>query len=159
VHWQTCKDLLELSKLRGVWLTLLYTEVLHRSIPIPRLSGRNPTTLTSPELETCLVDALRLRRNWSLPSPISLRKSTFTTVHDPQSQVVSLTFLPARDHCWLVSLTLTSGTGQRSYTLQCWDVSNTPATCVARRVLPVFRGFRINTDPTHVGILALRTSL
>ncbi|KAJ7221949.1 hypothetical protein C8J57DRAFT_1536514 [Mycena rebaudengoi] len=104
-------------------------------------------------------DLMKIRQELEFAFSDFFAQIHITTVHDPQSQVVSLTFLPARDHCWLVSLTLTSGTGQRSYTLQCWDVSNTPATCVARRVLPVFRGFRINTDPTHVGILALRTSL
>ncbi|KAJ6607030.1 hypothetical protein B0H10DRAFT_2073535 [Mycena sp. CBHHK59/15] len=153
---QTCKDFLEITRLRSVWQNLLNTEVLQRNIPIPRLSGRNLATFTSTELETCLADALRLRKNWISPSPTPVRRFTFKTVHEPQSQVVSLAFLPGRGHRWLISLVLTVTVNQRMFTLQCWDLHGA-LFCVARRSLAVFRGFRVNTDPDHAGVLALRS--
>ncbi|KAF7357038.1 F-box domain-containing protein [Mycena venus] len=66
-------------------------------------------------------------------------------------------FLPGRDHRWLISLTLTTAGGRRTFTLQCWDLTNSP-NCIARRTLSDFRGFRINTDPFHAAALALRSS-
>ncbi|KAJ7708812.1 hypothetical protein B0H17DRAFT_1030938 [Mycena rosella] len=155
---QTCKEFLEITQLRSVWHELLQSEVLQRNIPIPRLAGRDLETLTSKQLESCLADALRLRRNWIAPSPAPVRSSTFKTVNDPQSQVVAVVFLPGRGHRWLMSLTLTTADGHRTYTLQCWDLANSSA-CIARRALTVFRGFRINTDAVHAGIVALRSSI
>ncbi|KAJ7497952.1 hypothetical protein B0H11DRAFT_1997986 [Mycena galericulata] len=155
---QTCKDFLEITQLRSVWLELLQTEVLLQNIPIPRLAGRNLATLTAKELESCLADALRLRRNWISPSPQPLRRLTFKTANEPQSQVISLAFLPARGHRWLISLTLSTVPGQRMYMLQCWDVLDL-ANCIARRSPHDFRGFRINTDPSHTGVLALRSPI
>ncbi|KAJ7105105.1 hypothetical protein C8R43DRAFT_1092170 [Mycena crocata] len=155
---QTCKDFLEITKLRSVWLQLLRTEIIQQNIPIPRLAGRSLENFTSKQLESCLSDALRLRKNWISSSPVPLRRSTFTTVHEPQSQVVSINFLQGRGHRWLISLALTTGTGQRLFTLQCWDLMDC-STCVARRSLAHFRGFRINTDPSHAGVLALRSPI
>ncbi|KAJ7132324.1 hypothetical protein C8R44DRAFT_871294 [Mycena epipterygia] len=155
---QTCKDFLEITQLRTFTLGLLQREVIQSNIPIPRLAGRNLAMLTSSQLESCLADALRLRRNWISPSPVYVHSFTFKTVNDPESQVLSLAFLPARGHRWLMSLALTTANGQRMYTLQCWDLLNS-STCIARRSLAVFRGFRINTNPSHAGILALRSSI
>ncbi|KAJ7777422.1 hypothetical protein B0H16DRAFT_1505423 [Mycena metata] len=153
---QTCKDFLEITQLRSVWQELLQTEVIQRNIPIPRLAGRNLAALTSKELESSLSDALRLRKNWISPSPVPTRRLTFKTVHQPQSQIVSVAFLPGREHRWLMSLALTTG-GQRLFTLQCWDL--TDSTCVARRSLQNFRGFRINTESSHPAVLALRSPI
>ncbi|KAJ6561068.1 hypothetical protein DFH09DRAFT_1316190 [Mycena vulgaris] len=155
---QTCKDFLDLSQHRSVWQDLLRTEVLQRNIPIPRLAGRSLSTLNSRQLESCLADALRLRRNWIAPSPVPVQSRTFKTGSDPQSQVVAVSFLPAREHRWLISLTLATANGHRMYTLQCWDLLD-GSVCIARRSMTVFRGFRINTDPTHAGVLALRSSI
>ncbi|KAJ7089847.1 hypothetical protein B0H15DRAFT_839481 [Mycena belliarum] len=154
---QTCKDFLAITKLRSVWDELLQTEVLQRNIPIPRLAGRDLAALDSSQLEACLIDALRLRRNWIAPSPVPLQSFTFKTVHEPQSQVVFVAFLPAKGHRYLISLVVTTSDGQRTYNLQCWDMQNF-STCIARRSFTVFRGFRVNTDPSHPGVLALRSS-
>ncbi|KAJ7825421.1 hypothetical protein B0H14DRAFT_2820863 [Mycena olivaceomarginata] len=154
---QTCKDFLQITQLRSVWHELLQTEVIQRNIPIPRLAGRSLAVLTSRELESCLADALRLRKNWISPSPVPMHSFTFKIVDTPRSQVVSLTFLPARDHRWLISLALTTG-GDRIFMLQCWDIMLDSPTCIARRTLSDFRGFRINTEPSHPAVMALRSS-
>ncbi|KAJ6581019.1 hypothetical protein B0H19DRAFT_1113280 [Mycena capillaripes] len=152
---QTCNYFLEVTQLRSVWQELLQTEVIRRNIPIPRRAGRDLATFTSKELESSFADTLRLRNNWISPSPVPVHRLTFRTTDEPQSQVVSLAFLPARDR-WLISLTLTTN-GRRLYTLQCWDLMGT-STCIARRsIRSDFRGFRINTDPSHAAALALKT--
>ncbi|KAJ7272705.1 hypothetical protein B0H12DRAFT_1091612 [Mycena haematopus] len=154
---QTCKDFLQITQLRSVWHELLQTEVVQKNIPIPRLAGRNLATLTAKELESCLVDALRLRKNWISSSPVPTHSMTFKAVQEPQSQVVSLAFLPARDHRWLLSLALTMAEGHRIFTLQCWDLMNSP-TCIARRTFSDFHGLRINTEPSRTAAMALRSS-
>ncbi|KAJ7614665.1 hypothetical protein DFH06DRAFT_1063107 [Mycena polygramma] len=156
---QTCKDFLEITKLRSVWHDLLQTEVIQRNIPIPGLAGRDLATLTSKELESSFADALCLRKNWISPSPVPIHRVTFRTIDEPQSQVVSVAFLPAQDKSrWLVSLSLTTN-NQRLYTLQCWDLLHSP-TCIAQRsIRRDFHGFRINTDASHAASVALRTSV
>ncbi|KAJ7813165.1 hypothetical protein B0H14DRAFT_2854904, partial [Mycena olivaceomarginata] len=146
---QTCKDFLQITQLRSVWHELLQTEVIQRNIPIPRLAGRSLAVLTSRELESCLADALRLRRNWISPSPVPMHSFTFKIVDTPA--------VPARDHRWLISLALTTG-GDRIFILQCWDIMLDSPTCIARRTLSDFRGFRINTEPSHPAVMALRSS-
>ncbi|KAF8166639.1 hypothetical protein K438DRAFT_1730747 [Mycena galopus ATCC 62051] len=154
---QSCKYFLQMSQLRSVWHELLETEIIQKNIPIPRLAGRNLAALTSKELERLLADALQLRKNWISSSPVPMQSFTFKTVDEPQTQVVSLAFLPARDHRWLISLALTTGGGDRIFTLQCWDLAN-PSTCIARRTISDFRGYRINSDPSHAAAVVLRSS-
>ncbi|KAJ7173706.1 hypothetical protein C8R46DRAFT_1189877 [Mycena filopes] len=153
---QTCKDFLEITQLRSVWYELIQSEVIQRNIPVPRLEGRNLDALTSKELEICLSDALRLRKNWISPSPVPRHRTTFRTVHQPQTQIVSVGFLPGRGHRWLISLALTTG-GQRLFTLQCWDLRD--SSCVAQRSLSDFRGYRINTESSPAAVLALRSPI
>ncbi|KAF7371003.1 F-box domain-containing protein [Mycena sanguinolenta] len=154
---QTCKDFLQITQLRTVWHELLQREVIERNIPIPRLGGRNLAALTVKELESCLADALRLRKNWISSSPVPAHSMTFQAVQEPQSQVVSLAFLPTRNRRCLISLSLRVADGHRIFTLQCWVLTSLP-TCIARRTLSDFRGFRINTDPTFTAAVALRSS-
>ncbi|KAJ6485704.1 hypothetical protein C8R45DRAFT_829298 [Mycena sanguinolenta] len=154
---QTCKDFLQITQLRSVWYQLLQSEVVHRNIPIPRLGGRSLAGLTAKELEACLADALRLRKNWISSSPVATHSMTFQAVQEPQSQVVSLAFLPTRHNRCLMSLSLRLADGHRIFTLQCWDLTNLP-TCIAQRTLPDFRGFRINTDPSYIAVVALKCS-
>ncbi|KAJ7780264.1 hypothetical protein DFH07DRAFT_468411 [Mycena maculata] len=155
---QTCKDFLEITQLRSVWHELLRAEVLEKNIPIPGLEGRNLATLGAKELESRLADALRLRRNWISPSPEPVRRLTFRTVDKPDSQVISVSFLPTRGHRWLISLALSTAPDQRMFILQCWDLLDL-SHCIARRSAADFRGFRINTDPSHPGIVALRSPM
>ncbi|KAJ7623631.1 hypothetical protein FB45DRAFT_980455 [Roridomyces roridus] len=156
---QTCKEFREITQLRSVWYHLLQSQVLEQNIPIPQLQGRSLTNLDTTELELCLQRALRLRQNWTSPSTMSIRRLTFRTVPEPRSQVVSLAFLPGRGHRWLMSLVLSTPPGHRAFTLQCWDLLGNPSTCVARRCPADFRGFRINTDASYPGIVALRSPI
>lgn len=142
--------------MRCALLELLQIHVIWQNIPIPCLGGRDLAALTSTELESCLTSALRLRKNWTSPSPRPVRRLTFKTVSDPQSQVISISFLPGRGLRWLISLTLS--TDGRVYTIQCWDLMQR-SVCIAQRSLSDLRGFRVNTDASHPGILMLRSSM
>ncbi|KAJ7065281.1 hypothetical protein C8F01DRAFT_1125023 [Mycena amicta] len=153
---QACKRFLQVTRLRSVWLQLLDTHVTQKNIPIPRLDGRVPAMLTATELELCIADALRLHSIWTGPSPQPAGRRTFTTQTLGMAQVVSIHFLRLR---WLVSLTLTTRDEERTHTIQCWDLlTDGDPICVARRTVSGLRGFRVNTDASHPGVLAIRSS-
>ncbi|KAF7309501.1 F-box domain-containing protein [Mycena indigotica] len=138
---QASKHFYEITQLRSVWLDLLNHHVLQRSYPIPRLDGRDPTQLRVSELQSCIIDALRLRRLWTAASPQPLQRRTFTT----------------QNVDGLCPLTLTTTNDERIYTAQCWDISPAQPLCVARRRVSSFGGLRVNTDGSYPGVLALKS--
>ncbi|KAK6978131.1 F-box domain-containing protein [Favolaschia claudopus] len=152
----TCKYFRQITQSKSVWHDLLKTEVVQKNIPIPRLGGRHLVSLTTEELEQCLSDALRLRRNWTSGSPVPLHRLSLRTADQLHTQIVSLAFLPSPDRRWLISLSLQSDDGQRIFTLQCWDIVH--SNCIAQRRLEDFRGFRINTISSPAAAIALRSS-
>nr|GAT53489.1 predicted protein [Mycena chlorophos] len=154
---QACKHFHEITQLRSIWLSLLHSRVVHQNIPVPRLDGRSLETLNTAELELCISDALRLYKTWTGPSPQPIRRRTFSTDCPGPSQVVSMHFLPGRGLRWLLSLTLTPSE-ERTHTIQCWDISGESPRCIARRTLSGLRGFRVNTDGSHPGVLAVRAA-
>jgi hypothetical protein len=143
-----------MTRLRGVWLCLLEVLVLTQNIPVPGLLGRPIDTLSAEELEHLTYRALRLRKNWSSPSPVVAKEVVFspTMPKDPEARHATLYFLPGRGNRWLMSVTFTAS----MYLVQCWDVTTSLPTCIAARQFPVVGNLVINTDPTSHNIFALQ---
>ena len=143
--FQTCKDMHEITNLRSVWNLLLDIHFLQQNIPIPGLHRQPIDSLSGSELEELTLRALRLRRNWSSPSPIASTKySLRCDVLPTRLGVVDVQFLP-RKPGYLLSLACASNVAQ-SFSLQCWNLEATPPVCVAMRTVQRCGWFVVNSD-------------
>jgi hypothetical protein len=143
-----------MTRLRGVWKRLLDTHVLAKNIPVPGLNERLIDTLSAEELEYLTCCALRLRKNWSSPSPLATKEIRFspTVPKDPHARHVGLFFLPGRGNRWLLCVTFTAS----MYLVQCWDLARSLPTCIGGRRFPIIGNLVVNTDPTSPNIFALQ---
>jgi hypothetical protein len=143
-----------MTRLRGVWMRLLKSYVLSQNIPVPGLLGRSIDLLSAEELELLTRRALRLQKTWTSPSPVAAKEITFspTEPKDPQARHAGLYFLPGRGNRWLMSVTFTVS----MYLVQCWDVTTSLPTCIARRQFPVVGTLVINKDPTSHNTFAMQ---
>ncbi|TFK71671.1 hypothetical protein BDN72DRAFT_895502 [Pluteus cervinus] len=154
---QTCRALHALGCSRAVWTSILQTEVLDKSIPIPGISKSAPDTLT---IEQRVRRALRLHQRWTSSNPQSTAEYTFHA--GDSARVVDLRFLPRDNGRWLVALAYPSqqapSRSDRVFTLQCWDLMASPPRCIAYQAIKEFGGLTLNSDPESQFILSIKTS-
>jgi hypothetical protein len=135
---------------------LIHIEVLEKLLPIPGLRDGTLGMLSAEALEDSLRRAIRLRRNWSSPTPNPTRQVVIVPSGEPMSRSIFLEFLPGRGNRWLLSITMSGGPPHR-FTIQCWDVEASPPSCVAiLEHVGSFGGIAVNSDPTNDAIFALQ---
>ena len=118
--------------------------MVRKNLPAPGLKGTNLDDLPGPELERLLRRAFDLQRSWKSPFPVAKGISTLKAL-DP-GRVIFLEFLRRPEHSWLVSVSMrVEPPRRRWYTLECWDVQDTP-TCIARREFHQFFSIALNQN-------------
>jgi hypothetical protein len=134
---------------------LLHTHVQLENIPVPRLSQQSVDSLSAPQLEKIVLEALRLRCIWKTPYPSTARQLEIDCA--PFSRIVSLQFLPGRGDRWLLSLALTQVAMERKFALQCWDLETSPPVCIATKIFLQLGSLIVNTDGASTAILAVQS--
>ncbi|KAH6915812.1 hypothetical protein BKA70DRAFT_1216132 [Coprinopsis sp. MPI-PUGE-AT-0042] len=152
----TCKSFLYLTKDKSLWQYFLQSRLLDEAIPVPGLPGHEPLArLPAEHLESCVVNALTLRRNWCSSSPSALWTAGLQTVEN--SRVVRLHFPhPEHHRRWLLSLSVRIGGGHRFW-LQLWDLAAHPATCMAQHDWPRVTSLVFNEAEDGVGVVAVHS--
>ncbi|KAF7798705.1 hypothetical protein EIP86_009929 [Pleurotus ostreatoroseus] len=155
----TCKQLRALTHARSVWHDALYLHVVSPGLPVPNMTNRYISTLSSSELEDVTRCALRLRRNWTSASPRPTRVSQLGVVPSSAHQrprVLALYPVPGRDNRYLFSLTLLDqGARRREYSIDCWDLKSPHPSSIANfRCKDLFSTY-MNADPRHPHVFCI----
>lgn len=108
------------------------------------------------DLERLVINALKLRRNWTSPSPEPKVTLAFDVAR--QCRVIRLHFLKSHlGRPWLLSLALEPGP-QRRVWMQLWDVSTQHPTPIAQEEVTLINSVVINENPDAVDAIAIHTS-
>ncbi|KZT25346.1 hypothetical protein NEOLEDRAFT_1133717 [Neolentinus lepideus HHB14362 ss-1] len=157
---QASKSMYTLTRLHAVWYHAMLSEVLPLNIPIPGLYSRDIASLSASDLEHMIVRALRLRKNWLSPSPMTRNRTEIVPLPEEElrdtlrSAVVR--FLPGRGNRYLLTVTGHTNFPRRRYTVQCWDLeAHDGPVCVAIRRFTEIVSVAVNCDPTAAGVLSV----
>ncbi|KAF5386335.1 hypothetical protein D9757_006706 [Collybiopsis confluens] len=148
---KVCRAFNSMTRLRGLWISFLRSEIWAHNIPVPQL---DVDRLDAPQLEKWVMSSLRLHRNWTSTTPITKQRRYITTAL-PQARIASMHFTTLDGRSCLLSFSLTNRVEPRMLAIECWELSTLK--CKARRTLQWFGGYAVNSDPTSLGLMAIRT--
>ncbi|KAI0690971.1 hypothetical protein BC835DRAFT_1417453 [Cytidiella melzeri] len=190
---KTCRSLRDRTYHRSLWFDILQAKIVCKGIPTPGTTELNVSSASARELEDVCVRALVLQRNWTSSRPKftssisfnlrdtesfanNVRKDCTSPLDPLHLRCLALYFLPDRGNRYLVVILrreqmFTAGPQtQRSFELQCWDISkgddvlgarNNRGTvrrrsrCVARYQCTSLLAACVNADPTHPACLVV----
>ncbi|KAJ3532074.1 hypothetical protein NM688_g7476 [Phlebia brevispora] len=155
----TCKALHALTYARSVWHDALYLHLVSRGLPVPKVRERSLASLSSGELEDLARGALRLRKNWTSPTPIPMRSyqlSVAPQASGARPRVLALFPLPGRGNRYLISLTLLDqGARPRTYKIDCWDLRSPDRSAIATYKCKDLFSTAVNADPHHSHVFSI----
>ncbi|KIK57106.1 hypothetical protein GYMLUDRAFT_46734 [Collybiopsis luxurians FD-317 M1] len=149
---KVCRSFYSITRLRGLWISLLRTEIWAHNIPTP--PHLDVDRLNAAQLEKWVKTCLLLHRNWTSASPI-VRRRRYIAVSEPQARITSLHFITLDGESCLLSFSLMSRVEPRMLTVECWELNTLK--CIARRRVQWFGGYAVNSDPNGTGLTAIRT--
>ena len=164
---QTCKALENVTRNRSVWHDALSTRFLQKGLPIPGMKDHSVSSLSTALLEQVTIRASQYWSNWTSPQPqcyasFEIRPTARPWSSLPSHRNLAVEFLPQRDGCYLLTLTLyttSSDRESRRFSFQCWDLARTQAqgepTEIAELLVSGLLSYAVNASPDSPNILAV----